>query len=238
MDCNYYQSEREGADFWFQAKTHLIDGLMKKASGKKRETKILSIGPGIGEELAVLKKYGETYALDINQQTLNLIDASVCQEKKLGDAQNLPYENNFFDIVCAFDVFEHIADDERALAEIKRVLKSEGALVFTVPAGPGLFSAHDQALGHKRRYNKKMLQQLLTNFYGQRLIYWNSLLFIPIALLRLSRRKQAPRIDCFKLPRLINWLLFSILGSESYIIERGFRFPWGLSLVGYCRKKD
>src|SRR2546423_89000 len=69
----------------------------------------------------------------------------------------LPFGDGAFDVVCAFEVLEHIPDDDQALAEIARVLRPGGALVFSVPVNPALYSGFDAACEHVRRYDAPSL---------------------------------------------------------------------------------
>ena len=106
----------------------------------------------------MLKKFGKIYAIDIDKKALDLIPNNICFEKKIANVNDLPYSDNFFDLIVAFDVLEHIKKDSGAIKEIHRVLKKKGYFIFSVPAFPILFGSHDRALNHYRRYNKKTLK--------------------------------------------------------------------------------
>ena len=153
MDYKEYENgESASRHFWHRAKNDLIFRLLSKL--KKRNLKILNLGAGTGDDLETLNKFGTVYVTDINENALSLIPNNLCAEKKRCDAQNLTYPNEFFDVVTSFDVFEHIPDDKKAINEVSRVLKKDGHLIFSVPAFQFLYSAHDKALEHKRRYSK------------------------------------------------------------------------------------
>lgn len=72
-------------------------------------------------------------------------------------AGSLPFSDRTFQVVCAFEVLEHIPDDERTLVELSRVLVPGGALFLSVPVEPALFTRFDTAVGHVRRYDAKVL---------------------------------------------------------------------------------
>lgn len=79
----------------------------------------------------------------------------------VGSAENLPLVDNFFDLVVAWEVLEHVDDDERAFSEIARVLKKGGCFLLSVPLGQDRFSRVDAIAGHKRRYEPQELARIL-----------------------------------------------------------------------------
>jgi len=222
--------------FWFKAKNELIKILVLKACGGKKRLRILNIGVGVGDELEILNEFGSNYVVDKDPNALSAIDGRFCKEKKLADACDLPYEDDFFDVVVSFDVFEHIADDARSAGEIRRVLKKHGALVFTVPAFSFIMSSHDKALHHLRRYDKKRLDDLLRQFEKRNFYYWNSLLFIPVAIVRILKRGSKGKIDKIYLFSWINDFFYDLLAIDNFLIKRGRSFPVGLTIAGFCYK--
>lgn len=234
MDYTDYIDGQTGDFFWFKSKKELIHILLKKSKGKK--LKILNIGAGTGADLEIISKFGETYIIDINRKALDLIPPNFYFEKKVCDATALPYGNDYFDIICSFDVFEHIKDDKKAVLEAYRVLKKGGFLFFTVPAFNFLFSSHDKALHHYRRYNPKSLYNLLNKFEYGYFSYWNSILFIPIAILRILKKRSGSKTDYFRLPSILEKIFLNLLSIENRLIKKGYRLPFGLSLVGFFRK--
>ncbi len=234
MDYIDYIEGQTEQNFWFKSKKRLINILLLKMNLKN--LKILNIGAGTGADLDILNHYGDIFICDINKRALNLIPKDLFKEKKVCSATNLQYPDEQFDVVCSFDVFEHIEDDKKVVTEVYRVLKKGGFLFFTVPAFNFLFSAHDKALKHVRRYNKKTMYQLLNNFRDIEISYWNSFLFIPFAILRFLKKKSKPKTDYFNLPSLIEKVFLKILTVENRIIKNGYKLPLGLSLIGYCKK--
>ena len=90
---------------------------------------------------------------------------------------SLPFKSSTFDLVCAFDVLEHVQNDNIAVKEIFRVCKKNGHVFVTVPAYEFLWSEHDEVNQHFRRYNKNNLQDLFktqennTKYYTLHVIY-------------------------------------------------------------------
>ena len=237
MDYKDKVAGQTNEHFWFKAKKDLIDTLMQKACQNKRNLKILSIGVGTGDDLDILSKYGQNYITDVDEHSLSIIDSSLYLEKRVSDACMLPYQDNFFDVVISCDVFEHIDNHTKAASEVYRVLKADGALVFTVPAFQFLFSSHDVALQHFRRYNKKGIQSLLNQF-DSNIYFWNSILFLPMAITRIINKNSEPKVDHGNVPTWLNTIFFYLLKIDNFLIKRNLSMPIGLSLVGYCFKKN
>jgi len=236
MDYIDYQAGKNSEDFWFKTKNHLIEILLLKTIRKRNQkSKILNIGVGTGDDLGLLNKYGENYIIDTNKKALDLIDKSLYKEKKVADACELPFEEDFFDIVVAFDVFEHIKEDEKAILEIYRVLKKHGKLIFSVPAFQFLFSSHDKALKHQRRYNKKRLKTLLKKFKNLKLYYWNSTLFPLMAIIRLVKKNFKPKVEQPN-SKIVNIIGYRILSLENQIIKYNLSLSPGLSIFGIGEK--
>ena len=248
MDYQDYILKNNNSElyFWFAARLNLIDNLLKKNLLPKTENRlILDLGCGTGTELDILAKYGQITALDNNQAALRL-----AQQKKyqtiLADIEkiNLPEEN--FDVICCFDLLEHLADDEKVLNNIFQSLKNNGQLFFTVPAFSWLFSTHDLALNHRRRYNKEKIIIKLTNagFSNISLGFWNSILFPLEASIRLMKKLLLLKLiennsfqsEAMLTSPILNNILFSILNFENILINRGIKFPFGLTIYGIARK--
>jgi ubiquinone/menaquinone biosynthesis C-methylase UbiE len=236
MDYKDYEAGKSGDDFWFRAKKQLIKSLLLRELGPRKKLKILNIGAGTGEDLEILNKFGDVYVIDIEKKALELIPEKLYKEKKICDACSLNYPDNFFDLVVAFDVFEHIEKHRKAIKEVYRVLKRKGNLIFSVPAFKFLYSAHDKALKHERRYSKKELKDLLKDFKKVNLSYWNSFLFLPITLQRIAKKRAIPKVEAPKFNIYLDNLLFKLLNLENFLIKRNFKFPWGITIIGCCKK--
>jgi SAM-dependent methyltransferase len=158
-------------------------------------------------------------------------------------AQELPVASESVDAVLALDLLEHIRDDAAAAREFARVLRPGGLLIATVPAVPELWSEHDEALDHVRRYRAARLQRLLSSngFRVERLSYVITALLLPIALLRLlqrllPRKRGEPQTAFIVPPRPVNRLLTALLRLEHIWLTR-FNLPLGVSLVVAARRE-
>lgn len=238
MDYKDLQAGHSKSHFYFRAKMNCLKVLLNKNYKKGERLNILSIGAGTGDEISILKDFGSIFVVDVNKKALDLIDEATCIEKKLANACSLPYSDNQFDLVVCLDVLEHIEKDNLASSEIYRVLKFNGLLFFSVPAFQFLFSSHDRALDHFRRYSKKQINNLLGQF-SLRVSYWNSLLFFPIAILRLIKKNSPAEIDNVKLPKYLNYFLYKLISFDNFLIKHNFIMPFGVSLIGVgCKKKN
>lgn len=237
MDYKDLQAGLDKELFWFKGKNNFIDILLSKNLNNKN-LKILDIGSGTGDDLNIINKYGNTFVIDINQEALDLIPNNLIHEKKVGDITNISYPDNYFDLVLIFDVLEHIENDQKALEEIKRVLKPGAILMFTVPAFNFLYNKHDKYLGHFRRYSKKNLKNLINNdFEIITLSYWMNLLFIPALIQRKILNFFYFKKNLELKSNLINKIFYKILSFENFCIKKGVKFPYGLTLYGVCKVK-
>jgi SAM-dependent methyltransferase len=122
----------------------------------KQKGKFLEIGPGIKPRIPVKNSFFIETA-DSAVSKLKKAQGNAFQAK----AEKLPFKSNFFDLVCAFDVFEHVKDDKKAFKEVFRVLKKKGILIFSIPLFEKYWSAWDELAGHQRRYEPPRLEKLL-----------------------------------------------------------------------------
>jgi SAM-dependent methyltransferase len=148
------------------------------------------------------------------------------------DAHDLPLPDGSMGAVTALDVLEHLEDDVRAAGELRRVLRPDGVLVVAVPADPALWSAHDEAVGHLRRYTDESLRTLLVGagFEIQRLWSWNVLLR-PLAVLR---RRKSSGSDLEELNPVLNAGLRAVVAAERFLPVGGRR---GVSLFAVAVPK-
>lgn len=145
-------------DYWWHVgRLKILDEQLRKLS-KNRKLKILNIGCGTGGTIKMLEKHGEVINADISDDAIKYMQSLGFENTTKVDGILLPFEDDSFDIVAAFDVLEHIEDDVEALKEWRRVLKPSGHILVTVPAYQWLWSQHDVSLQHYRRYTRKSLK--------------------------------------------------------------------------------
>lgn len=168
--------ELETHYWWFVGRRAIIRKLLREIPDVKAassQVELLDIGCGTGANLPMLAhiagESGSLTALDYSPLALQFAAQELSRQPVetssialvRGDATRLPFADNRFDVVTMFDVLEHVEDDLAAVREIHRVLKPGGSFVLSVPAYQSLWSAHDEALHHFRRYEYSDLQSVL-----------------------------------------------------------------------------
>jgi SAM-dependent methyltransferase len=199
---------------------------------------VLDVGCGTGGTLARLPQDCVGYGIEESEEALRFCAMRGLDRVQQGRAEALPWADGTFHAVLALDVLEHIPNHEQAARELRRVLVPGGVLVCTVPAHPWLWSEHDVALHHVRRYRAPELRALLQSagFGLRRLSYYNAALFPAVAAVRLLQRlgperpPEAARSDVKLPPRPLNALLAAVLGAERHVLRRA-DLPIGVSLL-------
>ncbi len=229
--------------WWFQSRNRLIVSMLELyASGF---SSLLELGCGTGVVTAAIqdrfptaKLFGtEIYSEGLKYARERLPEATLFQ----ADGRNLPFDGSF-DVVAAFDVLEHVDEDEDILANMCRTLRPGGVAIITVPQHPWLWSNEDTLAHHVRRYvASDMLEKLRrAGFTVVRMTSFVTLLLPLMFASRLSRAKPAPEADMgeFQHSRLGNSLLYAIARGEGRLIEAGLSFPVGGSLLVVARRSD
>jgi SAM-dependent methyltransferase len=152
------------------------------------------------------------------------------------DITALPFPDAQFDAITSADVLYHVAEDNAALRELRRVLRPGGALILNLPAHPWLWSYHDEAVAGLRRYRRGELrsQLLAAGFTEASLTHWNTLLLPLIA----ARRKLLPPPESGSDVQGYSWPL-EVLGRAATAAERiwlqAASLPFGSSLLAVAR---
>ncbi|MDP3935228.1 MAG: class I SAM-dependent methyltransferase [Candidatus Giovannonibacteria bacterium] len=244
MEFREYQSlaDRETTYFWHVGRREILKEALLRYLKDPTNLSILDIGCGTGGNIILLKEFGNVTGIDFSDEALRLASGKGFDKLVCADATAMPFPDNTFDLVSALDTIEHIADDLKVVQESFRVLKRGGIFLVTVPAYPWLWSQHDEAIHHVRRYYKKGLVNKLKKggFKVLESSHFVSLA-LPINLLRklrdkfLRKEKESPKIYDIVFPPAINSILLFFLRCEKYWI-RWLPLPIGTSIVAICKK--
>jgi SAM-dependent methyltransferase len=229
----------QDAHWWFVGRGVLVRSLVERECALRGgpARRLVDVGSGTGSLLASLRPFAEdAVGVELDETALGLSRA-LGLDVRQAPAHELPFPDQSVDIVTAFDVLEHLDDDLGAAREFRRVLEPDGALLVTVPAYRFLWSQHDVAHGHARRYTRRTLTELLraAGLEIRQSGYFMSLLF-PLALVeRLTARFRRPSAQVLAMPpRRLNALLLRILLAERRRVLAG-GFPFGLSVFAIAR---
>jgi SAM-dependent methyltransferase len=233
--------EVEETNWWYRGRRRLVTRWLEPFHRRRGPLRILDIASATGMGFRYLAKYGEVRGVDISEETIRLCRSRGIEGIVRGDAMALPFRDGSFDAVLALDALEHFPDDRQAMAEIRRVCTSDALVLITVPAFMFLWSAHDDAYHHVRRYTRGELGAKLRQqgFTLDKLTYYSMTLLPPVYVMRklrtLTKGEGPVRSDFFlPLPRPVEAMLSGIMRSE--IALTGLvDLPFGVSLFCSCR---
>lgn len=229
----------EAKHWWFRGRRKILIATIERLK-LPQNARILELGSGTGGNLSFLTRFGAVTAVEMNETARGIAAEKVSSANILAGKlpDDVPLEGQVFDLICMFDVLEHIDQDEATLEVVRRHLAPGGALVITVPAYRALFGPHDVALHHKRRYERAELAQKLrgAGFAVAKLSFANMTL-LPLAVLAriMDKYRGGGRVSGTTVPASwINNLFTRILGAEAVLLGHA-DLPFGLSLLAVVR---
>ncbi len=226
-------AEIDGTHWWFVARRKIIDRLIRDQVPLKSDARILEMGCGTGSNIGLLRQFGRVDAVEPDDPARALASERTGLSVKGGllpDGVDLA--DGAYDLIAMLDVLEHIPDDGPALAALLPKLNDGGRILVTVPAAPGLWSAHDVAHHHQRRYTAETLRAVFeANGYRVRhLTHFNTLLFpLVVAARAVGRLTKREGGDDAMPPKPVNAVLKAVFGAERYWVGRR-SLPFGVSL--------
>ncbi len=235
----------EDSYWWFVGRHRLIEALLRDrysmAPDQTASRVILDIGCGTGAMSSRLTKWGKVVSADFSPLALQFSRRRGLSHLVGADAMKLPFASNSFDALVAMDMLEHLPDDKAALAEFARVLKPGGRVFATVPAYPHLWSEHDVALMHFRRYIRTEMQErfLESGLKIEKLTHTMMTLYPLVSVQRkFSARKPAsehPQAAMPMVPTPVNSLLTGLLSVENTLARKS-GLPFGSTLLCVASK--
>lgn len=215
---------------------------------------IADIGCGFGGNIGTLKQYGRVVAIDVSAEALTAIsllsaaDQPVLRVQAAADA--LPFRANTFDVVALLAVVEHAGDDTRVLCESQRVTRPGGLQILLTSALMLLWSHHDVANQHQRRYRAAQLDavQGAGGWRVLRTAYVNAFLFPAVLAVRLLQRLRRSVVreqhaggeyDMGPQLGVLGRIPESLLALEGWLFAGGWlSMPFGVDLFSVSQPDD
>ena len=229
-------AEVESSHWWYRGRRAILADVIAGLE-LPDDASIFEIGCGSGGNLGMLMEHGTVRAMELDDT------ARAIAETRYGDRVEIApgacpdaiaFRGRRFDLICMFDVLEHVAEDRETLQVLRAHLAPGGRLLISVPAYQWLWGVHDDFLHHQRRYTAARLRKLAgaTGYRVARLSYFNTLLFPLAAAARLKDRLLRPRHDSGHAipPGAVNAAMAAIFGFERHLLAR-ISLPFGVSLL-------
>ena len=232
----------EDKHWWFVGRRAILESFMERIRlsfvSRPSSLKILDVGCGTGANLEMLAQFGESEGVDVSAEALEF-----CKKKGLkvhsGLAEELPFEDQSFDVVTALDVIEHLDDDIAGLKEMNRVLKNDGQTLIFVPAFMWLWGVQDDISNHRIRYTRKEIVARLQSagFEIERATYANITFFMPILLGRVLMKIIGIKPESENNVNIsaLNGFFGKIFSAERFWLKWA-NFPFGVSIVIVAKK--
>jgi SAM-dependent methyltransferase len=212
--------------WWYRGRRRIIRAELERLP-LPVGAQVLDAGCGSGRTLEELVRYGEVRGIELDEGA-----AAVARDRGIGEVlegrlEDLPYDDDTFDLITCLDVIEHTPDDRVALGELRRVCRPGGWLLVTVPAYQALWSAHDEANHHYRRYVRRTLRAaaVQAGWSVERMTSFNSVLLPPAAVVRIAQRRRHSNgeetSDLQLGPEWLNTALETPLRLEARWLARG-----------------
>jgi SAM-dependent methyltransferase len=246
FDASYFGrlAELEPGSFWFRSRNRLLCWALEHYFPDAKS--FFEIGCGTGFVLAHIRK--EFQQLTVVGSEVFSKGLSFASERLPGvdlfqmDACQIPFESEF-DVIGAFDVLEHIGDDELVLSQMHRAVRKGGGILLTVPQHSFLWSEVDEYSRHLRRYSVSELKAKVKRA-GFRTLRATSFVSLLLPLMLIARLKQRPAhlefdpVAEFKLSISANFLLQRVMDVERAMIRLGVSFPAGGSLLLIAKRQE
>lgn len=243
MDESLYHLhfQQEESHWWFAARSAIVREVIERYGNLKPGDTILDIGCGTGAIMKQLSAKYRVVGIDMSPLAVEYSRKRGLTDVFLMPVQEFPRDRYDVKTVILLDVIEHIDDDIDVLRHAREIMAADGRVIITVPAYQWLWSSHDLANHHKRRYTASTLRSALdkAGFEPVMMTYYNTILFPLAALRKLFSRSKAidEASDAVDQPSgFINSLFYSIFASERFLVPR-MRFPFGVSLLAVAKPK-
>ena len=219
--------------WWYKAKSNLLQDILKNYSEYNFD-KILEIGPGKGNNIKILNKFGDVDVLDKEEFFIEYLkqNFSLNISEFYSDLDEI---NKKYDLIVLLDVLEHIDNDKKFMNTLKQYLNPKGIVIVGVPAYSSLWSIHDEKLQHYRRYTWRSLSITLANYDIIKRYGFNFIL-LPIRYLQIKISNNIHSVE--ESSRLVNKVLFSISLIERTLRRLNINPKIGISIYAVLKLKN
>jgi SAM-dependent methyltransferase len=246
MELHEYElmSSVEDVHWWWRARREILaDTIRAHLPDFGVVRSVAEVGCGTGGNLPMLAEFGEVMGAELEPS------AVVRAHEKHGGRfkvvrhsipEPLPRSVH---LLGMFDVIEHVADDAEALRWAAQQLVPGGLVLITVPAFDFLWTRHDEAAHHFRRYSPASLRAIIPpDLQVLHLTCFNVLLFPVVTIIRTALRLVPRAVQPHKThmglpPKPLNELLYRLFRIERRLAPH-WRFPLGVSVLAVLRRRD
>lgn len=243
----------EDRHFWFRSRNRCIAAGLRSLPEFAAIREVLEVGCGTGVVLAELQRLfpaGRVIGMDLFEEGLKFARQRFQGPLIQGDVFQHTFDQPF-DLLGAFDVIEHLDDDEKILRRFWQQIRPGGHLIVTVPAHQSLWSYFDEVAHHRRRYASAGLKHKLaaagfTGIYVTQFmaalvpVMWIKRRLLGEVATKLSQAGQQERQTAvesdLQVHPLVNWLFEMMLAPEAFFIAHRFRLPFGSSLLAIATR--
>jgi len=238
--------ELEDNNWWFQGMAGFYRILLKKYLAVKPNFHILDIGCGTGMIMKnVLSSFGKVHGIDASPEAVEFCKDRALSNVYCANAVETGLDSNTFDCITAFMIIEHIDDDVKFIKELERMCKKGGKVLISSSAFSALWSEHDDACEHMRRYSIKEFNSLIksnSSFKILKLSYYNIVLFFPALLAAfLYSNKSVKKTETeshrrlWSFPASLNKLLTYTITLDALVTSK-LNIPFGVNIITVLEK--
>lgn len=232
-------AEAEESYWWHRGRQRIVRRVLARYVAPS--SRILDVGCGPGGTTKSYSGSNHVLGVDASGESTRLARGRGLDVARM-DATRLATRAQSWDAIVALDLIEHVDDDVAALREMREALRPGGTLVATVPAYQFLWSSHDEAVGHRRRYTKAQIVRAAREAgFEVELGAYVMTSILPLAMAvrlgeRLRPRRGQPAASFTPVPRLVNAVLERVIALGPEPLPR-VPMPFGLSIVLVARRE-